>query len=133
LELAKKQSSENPVFYVQYVNARCNSIFRESKNRTDITFDADFSLLKTKEERDLIKQLSAFCDVLSICEKSMSPHHFTAYLMELADSYHKFYEKCRVLTDDAKLASARLGLISAVTIIIKNGLDLLGISAPEKM
>ncbi|MDR1695559.1 MAG: arginine--tRNA ligase [Endomicrobium sp.] len=133
LELAKKQSSENPVFYVQYVNARCNSIFRESKNRTDINENPDLSLLGTKEERVLIKQLAAFCDTLALCEKTMSPHHFTAYLIELADTYHKFYEKCRVLSDDSALTSARLKLIEAVCVIIKNGLGLLGVSAPEKM
>ena len=133
LELAKKQSSENPVFYVQYVNARCHSIFRESKSRTDLNAEPDFSLLNTKEERDLIKQLSAFCDTLNTCEKTMSPHHFTLYLTELADIYHKFYEKCRVLSDDSKLTISRLKLIEAVTVIIKNGLDLLGVSAPEKM
>ncbi|MDR3113051.1 MAG: arginine--tRNA ligase [Endomicrobium sp.] len=133
LELAKKQSSENPVFYVQYVNARCNSIIRESKSRNDICAEPDFSLLKEKEERDLIKQLSAFCDTLSVCEKTMSPHHFTSYLMELADIYHKFYEKRRVLTENCALTSARLKLIEAVMIIIKNGLGLLGVSAPEKM
>ena len=133
LELAKKQSSENPVFYVQYVNARCNSIFRESKNREDIAGEADFSLLVTEEERDLIKKLSGFCDTLSLCERTMSPHHFTAYLIELADIYHKFYEKCRVLCDSPSLAMARLKLIEAVTVIIKNGLDMLGVSSPEKM
>ena len=133
LELAKKQSSENPVFYVQYVNARCNSILKESKNRNDILKKPDFSPLKEKEERELIKQLSAFCDTLSVCEKTMSPHHFTSYLINLADIYHKFYEKCRVLTEDSALTSARLKLVEAVMIIIKNGLDLLGVSAPEKM
>ncbi|MCL2143909.1 MAG: arginine--tRNA ligase [Endomicrobia bacterium] len=133
LELAKKQSSENPVFYVQYVNARCHSIFRESKTITDLDAKSDFSLLDTKEERDLIKQLAAFCDTLVLCEKTMSPHHLTAYLIELADIYHKFYEKRRVLGDDPKLTASRLKLIEAVIIIIKNGLDLLGVSAPEKM
>ncbi|MDR0820265.1 MAG: arginine--tRNA ligase [Endomicrobium sp.] len=136
LELAKKQSSENPVFYVQYVNARCSSIIRESKNRSGITTEIkniNFSLLNTKEERDLIKQLAAFCDTLALSEKTMSPHHFTVYLIELADIFHKFYEKCRVLTDDTNLTSARLKLIESVAIIIKNGLNLLGISVPDKM
>ena len=133
LELAKKQTSENPVFYVQYVNARCNSIFRESKNRDDLKGEADLSLLIMEEERELIKKLTAFCDILSLCEKSMSPHHFTVYLIELADIYHKFYEKCRVLCDEPELAKARLKLIEAVTVIIKNGLAMLGVSAPEKM
>ncbi|MDR1434631.1 arginine--tRNA ligase [Candidatus Endomicrobiellum devescovinae] len=136
LELAKKQSSENPVFYVQYVNARCSSIFKESKNRVDLTGDnekVNFDLLNSKEERALIKQLAAFCDTLALSEKTMSPHHFTVYLIELADSYHRFYEKCRVLTDDAALASARLKLIEGVMIIIQTGLGLLGISSPDKM
>jgi arginyl-tRNA synthetase len=136
LELAKKQSSENPVFYVQYVNARCSSIIRESKNREGITAELkniNFSLLNTKEERDLIKQLAAFCDTLVLSEKTMSPHHFTVYLIELADIFHKFYEKCRVLTGDANLTSARLKLIESVAIIIKNGLNLLGVSVPDKM
>ncbi|MDR3256897.1 MAG: arginine--tRNA ligase [Endomicrobium sp.] len=136
LELAKKQSSENPVFYVQYVNARCNSIVKESTNRSDIITDIkniNFDLLNTKEERDLIKQLAAFCDTLAMSEKTMSPHYFTTYLMELADMYHKFYEKCRVLTDDSNLTSARLKLIEGVMIIVKNGLSLLGVSTPDKM
>jgi arginyl-tRNA synthetase len=136
LDLAKKQSSENPAFYVQYVNARCNSILKESKNRTDIESDAEkvnFSLLNTKEERDLIKKLAAFCDTLALAEKTMSPHHFTAYLMELADIYHNFYEKRKVLTDDTALTSARLKLIESVMIIIQTGLGLLGVSCPERM
>ncbi|MDR2437609.1 MAG: arginine--tRNA ligase [Endomicrobium sp.] len=136
LDLAKKQSSENPVFYVQYVNARCNSILKESKKRTDILSDAEkinFTLLITKEERDLIKKLSAFCDTLTLSEKTMSPHHFTAYLMELADIYHRFYEKCKVLSDDANISSSRLKLVEAVMIIIQTGLGLLGVSCPDKM
>ncbi|MDR3049676.1 MAG: arginine--tRNA ligase [Elusimicrobiota bacterium] len=133
IELAKKQSNENPVFYVQYVSARCNSILRESRKRKNLKNDADLSLLNTKEERDLIKKLCSFYSMLSLCEKSLSPHHITAYLMELADAYHRFYEACRVLIDDAALSSARLKLISAVMIIIKNGLSLAGASAPEQM
>jgi arginyl-tRNA synthetase len=136
LELAKKESSQNPVFYVQYVNARCNSITRESKNRNDVISDIEkinFNLLNSKEERDLIVQLLAFCDTLTLSEKTMSPHHFTAYLIELADKYHKFYENCRVLSDDLNLTSARLKLVEAVMIIIRNGLGLLGLSTPEKM
>jgi arginyl-tRNA synthetase len=136
LELAKKQSSENPVFYIQYVNARCTSIVKESKNRKDIIRDinnVDLTLLNTKEERDLIKQLSAFCDTLFLSEKLMSPHCFTTYLIDLADKYHAFYEKCRVLSDDLNLSSARLKLVESVIIIIHNGLNLLGVSIPEKM
>jgi arginyl-tRNA synthetase len=136
LELAKKQSSENPVFYVQYVNARCSSIIRESKNRNNVTSDIEkinFNLLNSKEERNLINQLSVFCDTLVLSEKTMSPHHFTAYLIGLADRYHTFYEKSRVLSDDSNLTSARLKLIEGVMVIVQNGLRLLGVSTPDKM
>ncbi|MDR3243708.1 MAG: arginine--tRNA ligase, partial [Elusimicrobiota bacterium] len=133
IELAKKKSNENPVFYVQYVNARCASILKESLNRKDLPKDIDFSLLSSKEERDLLKQLCSFYSMLSLCENTLSPHHITAYLIELADLYHRFYEKCRVLTDNAALAGARLALISAVMIIVKNGLALAGVSAPQEM
>ncbi|MDR1417959.1 MAG: arginine--tRNA ligase [Endomicrobium sp.] len=136
LDLAKKQSNENPVFYVQYVSARCNSIIKESKNRKDIVNDInniDLTLLNTKEEKDLIKQLSAFCDTLFLSEKLMSPHCFTSYLIDLADKYHAFYEKCRVLSEDTNLTSSRLKLVESVMIVIRNGLNLLGVSCPEKM
>ncbi|MDD5102020.1 MAG: arginine--tRNA ligase [Endomicrobiaceae bacterium] len=131
LELAKKQSSENPVFYVQYVNARCHSIFKDYKEDNNIQLD--FNLLNSKEERDLIKKLISFEDVLLICDKTMSPHHLTTYLTETADIYHRFYEKCRVLGNEDKLTKARIELLKAVSIIITKGLDLLGVSSPEKM
>ena len=89
LELAKKQTSENPVFYVQYVNARCQSILKEYKEDSSI---ANLSLLNTKEEKDLIKKLISFEDTLLICDKTKSPHHLTTYLIETADIYHRFYE-----------------------------------------
>jgi arginyl-tRNA synthetase len=133
LELAKKQSSENPVFYVQYVGVRCASIIKESAKREDLIDKPDFSLLKLKEERDLLKKLTAFCDVLLVCGQNLSPHYFTTYLIELADLYHRFYEKARVLSDDSALTSARLKLVEAVLIIIENSLGLLAIDIPEKM
>jgi arginyl-tRNA synthetase len=132
LELAKKQSNENPVFYVQYVNARCNSIFKESLNKK-LPSKYDLNLLTSKDERNLIKQLCLFHNALSVCEKTMSPHHLVLYLVKLSDLYHRFYESVRVLTDDVNLSAARLKLLEAVTIIIKNGLSLIGASAPEYM
>jgi arginyl-tRNA synthetase len=135
LELAKKQSSDNPVFYVQYVRARCCSIFREAQSRgyTANAATADLSLLTTKEERDLIKKLISFPDTLELCANQMTPHHITAYLMETADQYHRFYEHCRVLGDDKELSTARLALVEAVASVIANGLGLLGVSAPDRM
>lgn len=142
LELAKKQSSENPVFYVQYVHARCFSIFREAEAKKIWTINPNYneakpidgcSLLTAVEERNLIKQLLAFPDVLDLCAKTLSPHHLSSYLMETADTYHRFYEKCRVLTDDKPLTQARLGLLEATATVVRVGLRLLGVSAPEKM
>ncbi|MBR3627985.1 MAG: arginine--tRNA ligase [Elusimicrobia bacterium] len=131
LELAKKQTSENPVFYVQYVNARYQSILKDYKEDTS---NANLSLLTTKEEKDLIKKLISFEDTLLICDKTKSPHHLTTYLIETADIYHRFYEKCRVLGgDDKELEKARIQLLKAVSIVIKVGLDLLGVSSPDKM
>ena len=130
LELAKKQTSENPVFYVQYVNARCQSILKEYKEDSS---DADLLLLSAKQERDLIKKLISFEDTLLICDKTKSPHHLTTYLIETADIFHGFYEKCRVLGEDKQLEKARIQLIKAVSIIISKGLNLLGVSAPDKM
>jgi len=138
LELAKKQSSENPVFYVQYVHARCCSIFKESRNfnikgRSARADEAPLALLLTPEELALIRKLISFEDTLELCARSASPHHLTMYLMGIADQFHRFYERCRVLGDDFELSRARLALVSAVSIVIRNGLDLLGVSAPERM
>ena len=130
LDLAKKQTSENPVFYVQYVNARCQSIL---KNYDKDSSSADLSLLNTKEEKDLIKKLISLEDTLLICAKTSSPHHLTTYLIETADIYHRFYEKCKVLQENKELEKARIQLLKAVSTVIKLGLDLLGVSAPYKM
>jgi len=130
LELAKKQTSENPVFYVQYVNARCQSILKDYKEDSS---NANFNLLNTKEEKDLIKKLISLEDTLLICDKTKSPHHLTTYLIETADIYHRFYEKCKVLQEDKELEKARIQLLKAVSTIITLGLSLLGVSAPEKM
>jgi arginyl-tRNA synthetase len=135
LELAKKRTSENPVFYVQYVHARCFSIFRESKTKLADRTNAeiDLKLLNTPEETNLIKKLVLFSDTLELCVRTSSPHHLTAYLTGLADLFHFFYEKCRVLTQDEKLSVARLALVDAVATVIRTGLGLLGVSAPQKM
>lgn len=136
LELAKKQSSENPVFYVQYVHARCCSLFREYETRSGQSFSFDAALiplLTTPAERNLLKKLAMLEDVLDLCVKTNSPHHLTAYLLETADLYHKFYEQCRVLTDDKALTRARLALVRGTADTITAALNLLGVSAPEKM
>ncbi|MFA5063376.1 MAG: arginine--tRNA ligase [Candidatus Omnitrophota bacterium] len=132
LEVAKKQTSENPVYYVQYAYARIWSILRSSPVKLNKD-TADLSLLKEKEEVNLIKKMLQFSCMLEICLKAQDPYMITVYLQELSESFHKFYDLHRVLTEDAALTQSRLALIEGVRIVIACGLDLLGISKPEKM
>lgn len=131
LDVAKKQTSENPVYYVQYAHARICSILRSSKVR--INTREDLSVLKEKEELDLIKKLWHFEATLNICLSTTDPYMLTVYLQELAESFHKFYDLHRVLGNDDCLTRARLSLIEATRVVIATGLKLLGVSAPDKM
>ncbi|MFH1378864.1 MAG: arginine--tRNA ligase [bacterium] len=134
LELAKKKSNENPVYYVQYVHARICSIFREAeKQNINMTKQIACGMLSTEEETMLMKKLLFFSDVLILCAQEKTPHHLTHYLLDLAGLFHKFYDTCRVLTEDKELTQARLGLIRAVQKTIAQGLNLLSISAPQQM
>ena len=131
LDVAKKQTSENPVYYVQYAHARIRSILRNATVKLDK--DADLSLLKEKEELGLIKKILQFSYILNICLKTQDPYMLTVYLQELSLAFHKFYDLHRVLTDDAQLTNVRLCLIEGTRVLIATGLDLLGVSKPEKM
>ncbi|MBU1045181.1 MAG: arginine--tRNA ligase [Candidatus Omnitrophica bacterium] len=136
LELAKKHSMDNPVYYVQYAHARICSIFEAANNyktkleNTPINFD----LISEPEAFDLIRKMNAFSDVLEICANSLDPQPLTTYLRELAADFHAFYSKCRVFDESQwELTKARLVLIECVKRVIAIGLNLLGVSAPEKM
>ncbi len=131
LEIAKKQSAENPVFYVQYAHARICSILRSSPE--GISQEPDLSVLKEKEELNLIKKLLEFNTTLTICRATCDPYMLTVYLQELSESFHKFYDLHRVLDPDKNLMAARLALINGVKILLSCGLELLGITRPEKM
>ena len=131
LDVAKKQTSENPVYYVQYAYARICSILRSSP--VTLEKDTDLSLLKEKEEMALIKKLLQFSAILNICKITLDPYMLTVYLQELAETFHKFYDQHRVLGDDLALTKARLSLIEAVKIVVGTGLELSGVSKPEKM
>lgn len=131
LDVAKKQNAENPVYYVQYAHARICGILEN--NPIETKKEADLSVLKEKEELALIKKILQFSYVLNICLKSLDPYILTVYLQELAESFHKFYDLHRVLGQDPTLTQARLGLIKAARISIGAGLELLGVSRPEKM
>jgi arginyl-tRNA synthetase len=132
LDIAKKQTAENPVFYVQYAYARISSILRNSNIKINCK-RIDFSLLREKEEISLIKKLWQFEYMLKVCLLTQDPYGVTVYLQELAELFHKFYDAHRVLSDNQTVTMARLSLIQATRIVILTGLNLLGISSPEKM
>ena len=134
LELAKKKSSENPVYYCQYVHARICSILKEAEKqgiRPALPESIGFS---SPEERGLCLKLAWFPEVLKDCEKLLSPHPLANYLLELAGLFHPFYERCRVIDPQAAdVSSARLVLCYGISFVIAEGLGLLGVSAPEQM
>ena len=133
LELAKKQTSENPVYYVQYAHARISGILAGAKEKKINLKSPDLSLLKEAEERDLMKALFEFNYCLVVCAKQLEPYHLTAYLQSLAATFHRFYDRHKVLSDDRNLTVARLSLAAATKTILSAGLALLGVSSPEKM
>ncbi|MBL0699586.1 MAG: arginine--tRNA ligase [Desulfosarcina sp.] len=136
LELAKKKTNDNPVYYVQYVHARISSIIRKGKENgvADIKWNAEaVNMLKESEETDLLKSMNRFPAIVKQSAMRLEPHRITFYLMNLASSFHAYYNKHRVLNDDPLLSCGRLYLVLAVKKIIRNGLGLLGVSAPEKM
>ena len=133
IEIAKKQSPENPVYYIQYAYARICSILRSSGINNLKCGVEELSLLKEEEEMALIKKIFQFSPILSICVHTFDPYMLTVYLMELAEAFHRFYDRHRVLTENTGLRQARLALIAATRLTIGEGLRLLGVSRPEKM
>jgi arginyl-tRNA synthetase len=134
LELAKKRSSDNPVFYVQYAHTRICSIFSKIKNqKSKIKSDEDLSLLKEAEELLLIRKLTEFPYLVEEVARNLEVNTFVNYATEVANLFHKFYEAQQVISQDSALTQARLSLLKATQITLKNTLDLLGVSAPEKM
>ncbi|HNX80926.1 MAG TPA: arginine--tRNA ligase [Candidatus Omnitrophota bacterium] len=132
LEVAKKQTAENPVYYCQYAHARISSIVRNSGISLE-KCAVDYSLLKEKEELALIKKLWQFHSLLAICVATQDPFMVTVYLQELAETFHKFYDKHRVLGQDEALSRARLALVQATKTVLATGLELLGVTCPEQM
>ncbi len=136
LDLAKKQSQENPVYYVQYGHARLCAILRQAaeKGFAEPEFDAaDSLLLKEPEELKLLKTMSTFPATIEGSALELAPHKMIFYLMELAGQLHSYYNKHKVVSEDIPLSRARLCLIKALQVVLKNGLDILGLSAPIRM
>ena len=132
LELATKESSENPVFYVQYAYARLCSIINSYDDINNIK-EVDLSMLKTKFEKDLIDNLDFFPQIVIDSAENLQTQNLTQYSIDLAKDLQKFYENCRVISDDKELTKSRIILISACKIVLKNALDIMGINSPERM
>jgi len=133
LTLAKTQSDENPVFYLQYAHARICSILRMIKNENLETSTKHLELLKKDEEQQLIKKLRQFGEEIEMSAELFETHRICNYLEELAALFHKFYTFCRIIGSEKELAEARIALAVAAKTVIKNGLQILGVTAPEKM
>jgi len=131
IESAKMQSSENPVYYVQYANARINSIFSNVEGLK--IEEADFTLLVEAEEKRLAKKILSYPMVFESSAIAHEPHRITFYLQELASLFHRFYTEHKVLVEDTELRRARLALCEAVRIVLRDGLKILGVSIPERM
>jgi arginyl-tRNA synthetase len=133
LELAKKQSQENPVYYVQYAHARISSILRLAKEKGIDYGDGDVSLLTSEPELTLIRKMLRLSEILEIIIQTSEPHHLTYYAQDLATVFHSFYKQCRVITDDTELTQARLKLVEATRIILAKTLHLMSITSPDTM
>ncbi len=136
LALAKKQSNENPVFYVQYAHARVCSINRNAETQglgVPALGEVDFDRLVLEEELALAKTLARYPEVVEGAARNLEPHRITFYLQELAAQFHSYYNRNRVLTEDLDASRARLYLVNSIRIVLENALLLLGLSAPEQM
>jgi arginyl-tRNA synthetase len=133
IELAKEQSVDNPVYYVQYAHARIASILRLAEERSATSEGGDVSLLTTEPELTLIRKMLLLPEIVETIAQTLEPHHLTYYAQELATVFHAFYKNCRVVTDDAAMTAARLKLVKAAKIVLGRTLNLMGMNAPDKM
>ncbi|MBR3752547.1 MAG: arginine--tRNA ligase [Ruminiclostridium sp.] len=136
LGLAVREDSENPVYYVQYAHARICTLLKnlEAEGYTvPKSADVDFSVLRDESEINLIKQLAQYCEAIRLAAQNYDPSHINRYLIDLAAAFHKFYNACRIKGEEETVLCARLKLADTVRSVLRNGMELLGSSAPEKM
>jgi arginyl-tRNA synthetase len=136
LDLAKQQSNENPVYYVQYAHARIHSILEVAKERGLETEEGDVSLLKHPMELELIRRMLMLPEVVESSAVTLSPHHLAHYAQDLASQFHLFYRDCHVVSsepEERELSLARLKLVRAAKAVLARSLHLMGMSAPEHM
>ncbi|MEO8140476.1 MAG: DALR anticodon-binding domain-containing protein, partial [Gemmatimonadota bacterium] len=134
VDLARKQTDENPIFYVQMAHARMSGIFRVA-GRTPESASGEIVLeaLTAPEDLELLKKLAVFPDIIARAARTREPHRITDYLEDLARVAHGWYHKCRVLGEPPDTEAARLALARAARVVLANGLGLLGLSAPDRM
>jgi arginyl-tRNA synthetase len=133
LELAKKQSQDNPVYYVQYAHARISSILRLASEKGIDYRAGDVSLLTTEPELTLIRKMLKLSEIIDVIVQTSEPHHLTYYVQDLATVFHSFYKQCRVISEDEAITGARLKLVEATKVVLAKSLHLMGINSPEKM
>ena len=138
LDVAKKQSQENPVYYVQYAHARIVSLFRQAEEKgigfsTGAGKNADLSLLVLPEEIRMIKLLAGYPDIVRESALALEPHRVTFFLLDLAGILHPYYFRHRIITEDQALTLARLTLMKGIQGVLRHALKILGVSAPERM
>ena len=132
--VAKEQSSDNPLYYVQYAHARICSILRQAAEQAEYDVkNCDYELLTDEYSVDLLKNLAYYPEIVAQAAKNYEPHRICNYLQSLASSFHKFYNNNKVITENKEQTQSYLALITAVKITLRNALDLIGVSAPEKM
>jgi arginyl-tRNA synthetase len=133
VDLALKQSDENPVYYVQYAHARISSILNSWGGELAVLKQADLSPLTGDKAQALLQRLGEYPDLLADAARDLAPHQVAFYLKDLAADFHSFYNAERVLVEDERVKTARLALLAATQQVLRNGLSLLGVSAPDKM
>ena len=134
LGLAVREDSENPVYYVQYAHARICSLLRMlAEEGVTARADADLTLLSSEQERELVKALAAFPEEIKMAARDYDPSYINRYLVSLAGAFHRFYNACRIKGEAEDVAAARLALAEAARQVLRNGLGILGVTAPEKM
>ena len=133
LELAKRQSADNPVYYVQYAHARIASILRLAQQKGIDYRDGDVSLLTTEPELTLIRKMLLLPEIVELIAHTLEPHHLTYYAQDLATVFHSFYKQCRVISQNEALTKARLKLVEAAKTTLSRTLHLMGMTAPESM
>jgi arginyl-tRNA synthetase len=133
IDLAKDNSKDNPVYYVQYAYARCHNLMKKSKFDSYSSVYNKLELLNLEQELSILDKLDEFPDIIKSVSLKFTPHILVDYLRNLSKLFHNYYASVQIISQDVDLTNVRLSLVYGVSLTIKNGLNLLGISSPENM